>query len=333
MRIGARLLVPAALGLGVVAGLLLGRARETTPASLPPGPAPGLAVEAISSNAPGEVSVEPRSSAGKPPPAAVQPSVNAATSLEDLQRTLTDLELGLLKAELARASEVSGAGRGGRFGGHPLRGVSQSTLDDLRSDYELDVRPLLDRWTRARAGEERAEAMAALHMPLGRLLAVGGSAEHYRVLEEAAERGETSRERKAAMIAVHTLWQAPAVDFLLARLRSPHPEVRLYAAEGLAWVRGDEEARARQGVRDAIEDADAGVRRMAAHCFAVLVADPVEVDLLLERMLREGEASVAISIDAAVRILDPGTGTKRVDAVLERLPGELRDAVVAARRR
>ena len=164
-------------------------------------------------------------------------------------------------------------------------------------------------------------------MPMFRLLAAGGSTEHLLVLEEAAERGETGVERKWAVIATHRLPQAPVVDFLLARARSPHREVRLYAVEGLAWVRGEEKERAVEGVVRGLEDDDASVRGIAAVSLGVIVAEPARAEEILARLGRETDPVAAREMAAAVLQLDPAGGKERVRRSLETVPAEVRAAV------
>jgi HEAT repeat protein len=188
---------------------------------------------------------------------------------------------------------------------------------DLAAEREKaagEVAPLLERWRAAAPGEERAAAMKELAMPLFRLLDAGGPEEHLLVLEESAERGETAAERKWAVIAAHRLGRAPAVDFLLARTRSPHPEVRFYGVEGLAWVKGEERARAVEGVVAGLEDPEPPVRGIAALSLGLIVADPARAEAILERLGRETDPGAAEAMKQAVLRLDPVNGRDRVRA-------------------
>lgn len=188
---------------------------------------------------------------------------------------------------------------------------------DLAAEREKaarEVAPLLDRWRAAAPGEERAAAMKELAMPMFRLLDAGGPAEHLLVLEESAEGGETAAERKWAVIAAHRLGQSPAVDFLLARARSPHVEVRFYGVEGLAWVRGEERDRAVEGVVAGLEDPDPSVRGIAATSLGLIVADPARAEAILGRLARETDPGAAEAMTRAVLRLDPANGKDRVRA-------------------
>jgi hypothetical protein len=184
----------------------------------------------------------------------------------------------------------------------------------LREEHARAVEPLLARWRAAAPGAERAAAMRRLAVPLFHLLEAGGSTEHLVTLEESAERGETAAERKWAMIATHRLGQPAVVDFLLARARSPHVEVRFYAVEGLAWVRGAEGPRAVEGVAGGLEDPDPMVRRIAAVSLGTIVGDPARAEAILAALGREIDAGAAAAMEGAVLRLDPERGRDRVAA-------------------
>lgn len=226
--------------------------------------------------------------------------------------------LSSLQAEVARLASNQGPASGTAaekrpgFAGSPYARMDSALLAELRAAAEKEVAPLLEAWRTAATGPDRGAAMVRLSMPLHRLLATGGGLEHLSLLEESAERGETAEERRRAVIATHTLWQPQVVDFLLARTRSPHADVRFYAVEGLAWVRGAEETRAIDAVEAALEDADADVRSAAATSLAVVVADPARADAILRRLARETDPGAGRSLEAAVRRLDPANGADRV---------------------
>jgi len=219
----------------------------------------------------------------------------------EIERRTLDLEVEAQRLLLAR-----------REGRDSAEGAEDRAADRERA--ALEVAPLLDRWRAAAPGEERAAAMKDLAMPLFRLLEAGGPAEHLLVLEESAERGETTAERKWAVIAAHRLGQAPAVDFLLARARSPHPEVRFYGVEGLAWVKGEERDRAVEGVVAGLEDPEPTVRGIAATSLGLIVADPARAEAILSRLGRETDPGAAEAMARAVLRLDPVNGKERVRA-------------------
>ncbi len=215
--------------------------------------------------------------------------------------------------ELAIA--LQGLVPGGTGPGEPPAIADPGESDRAREGAAAAVAPLLDRWRVAAPGEERAAAMKALALPLFRLLDAGGSTEHLSVLEESAERGESGSERRWAVIATHRLRRPEAVDFLLARARSPHAEVRFYAVEGLAWVRGEEARRAVEGVVQGMEDPDPGVRGIAALSLGAIVADPDRAGAILDRLARETDDGAAKAMALAVETLDPKEGKARVAAV------------------
>ncbi len=258
----------------------------------------------------------------------VPPSVEPAAGRKaepDAALAAIDGDLDLLRSLPGLEGAAGKEGRG--FRGNAFAGKDPASLADLREEAAKEVERLLDRWRLALPGAERAEAMKALRDPMRRLLETGGSMEHLLILEESAERGETPAERRWAVIATHTLWQPEAVDFLLARARSPHVEVRFYAVEGLAWVRGDDQARAMEGVIRGLEDGDAGVRGIAAASLGAIAADPDRAVAILDRLDRETDPDAARAMARAVLRLDRERGRERLEVAAASAAPEVRAAV------
>lgn len=238
-------------------------------------------------------------------PAAAAEPASPAPSPGELEKSLAAIEIDILDRELqALGGSAAPKASPGGYAGNPFAGKDPSALAELREEAERKVEELLERWRAAAPGKDRAAAMRDLRDPMRRLLETGGSMDYLRPLEEAAERGETAAERGSAMIATHTLWQPEVVDFLLARARSPHPEVRLYAVEGLAWVRGAEAARASEGVLAGIEDADPKVRAMAAASIAVIERRADRAAAIRDRIAREEDPGARKSMEEALRRLE-----------------------------
>jgi hypothetical protein len=172
--------------------------------------------------------------------------------------------------------------------------------------------------------------MQALSTPLRRLLETGGGTEHWALLEESADRGETFRERKWAVVAAHGVAGTRAVDFLLGRMASPDPRVRFYAVEGLAWVRGAERTRALEGVLRGLDDVDPAVRAIAATVLAVVAKEPPRAEAVLDRLRRETDAKAAGAMATAVLRMDPGGGAVRVRAATAAASEEVRRAAEEA---
>jgi len=236
--------------------------------------------------------------------------------------------LGLEASLLAARGEIAAldAGESKAPASSPSPGKAAENL----AEAERLAAPLLDGWRQAAPGAERASAMRALLGPVRRLLEAGGAAENLAVLEESAERGASAAERRWAVIATHTVSRSDVVDFLLARAASPHPEVRFYAVEGLAWVRGDDRPRAVEGVVRGLEDADPTVREIAAISLGTLVADPANAEAILARLSREDSPRAAQGMAVAVLRLDSTRGRDRVAAAAEGCPSEVREAVTEA---
>jgi hypothetical protein len=248
-------------------------------------------------------------------PAPPDPSADRARSPGD------DPDLALLEALDSLLARPAGASSGGTPGApERRRGFRESGLRilDERSRTEMretawkELEPLLAEFRAAGPGLARADLLQRMSIHLKVYLACGGSLEYLDLLAESAENGATPDERQRAVICVHTLWQPQVVDFLEARARSERREVRFYAVEGFAWVSGDERPRAIANLVRGLEDADAGVRGIAAVSLAVVVADPAHVPALVGRLVREEDPRAARAIARSVLELDPAGGAAAV---------------------
>lgn len=309
---------------GVVAARLAAGERTGGPIQAPePSGIPRTSSEPPVGGSP----VAPPSPGEAPPTEAPDPVAGPGASA--LAMKALSLELEMHRIHLDARGVPRPTARTG-YAGNPHAGRTTGEMAEDREKAEREVLPLLEKWRAARPGAERASAMKDLSVPMFHLLETGGSMENLLVLEESAERGETAEERRLAVITAHRLWQAPVVDFLQARAQSPHREVRLFAVEGLAWVRGAEADRAREGLIRGLTDPDPGVRGMAATSIGVIVADPSLAETILENLGRETDRMAAMSMALAILELDPAQGKARVERAMAGVSEEVRAAVQKA---
>ena len=255
---------------------------------------------------PGATVPRPPEDAGGPPIAAGPGPDARGLSLQALGFQMRTLDL-----ELVRMQTKKGGGSAAANSGTPPDPANNAS--EL-AGAEKEAAPLIEKWRKAAPGKERAAAMDELTGPMFRLLAAGGSPENLVLLEESAERGETTEERSRAVIAAHRVERAEVVDYLLARTRSPNEDVRFYAVEGLAWVRGAERARALEGVAIGLQDSLPRIRAVAAMSLGSIAGDPRMADALLARIPVEPDPKVLASMERAVRDRDPKNGAERVKA-------------------
>lgn len=263
----------------------------------------------------------PRPPAGDRPPGAAAsgsrlfPSPDPAASLpEDLEAAIASLVPG------SRSDPVDGQTRGYRRSGY--REMPERLRAELRENARKELEPLLDEFRDAGPGPERAGILRRLMRPLREFMACGGGLDLLGLLGESAENGATRDERKCAVIATHTLWQAEVVDWLEERAKSPHDEVRFYAVEGFAWTEGEERPRALENLVRGLEDPAFGVRAIAATSLGLVVADPGNIPALVARLGREEDPRVVRALVGAVLRLDPAGGAARARSAAPGASGE-----------
>lgn len=141
-------------------------------------------------------------------------------------------------------------------------------------------------------------------------------------LRSVAMSSHSATERGRAVIALHRLGAAPVVDLLIELTRSPHAEVRVYAAEGLAWVRGEQSGRARKHLLALFEHEDPEVRSTAILSWAVVVRDPDVIEPLLQRLAAEEDPMVLESIVRGIVQLDAKRGRSALEHATKALSVE-----------
>jgi hypothetical protein len=211
-----------------------------------------------------------------------------------------------------------------------LEAIDPALLDDIRDPAELKLDEVLEKHRSAATPEERLAALRQISVPLHAFLGAGGEARHLPYLAEVAENAATAKERKEALIAVHALSRTEVVDYLLDRTRSPHPDVRFYAYEGLCWVRGRERDRALEGALRGLEDPDGDVRGITAAGIALIAKDERKRGAIVDRLRRETDGWVAATMANAVLKGDPVGGRRTLEGLKGSLGTEAAAAVTAA---
>ena len=220
-------------------------------------------------------------------------------------------------SDLARSLET--LPRGGETSSQKSAPSERLAKDAEATVARVDA--LIERYRSLPLGSGRIEQLREIATSSNLLALRSGDLRYLPFLEQVCLDSPLPEERRLAVIAVHGLPQGSAVDFLLAHLSSAAPEVRFYSAEGLAWVRGAEEGRARARLVRCLADEDPSVRRIVAQALAKVVRDPKYVENILMRIPEEPDEVALANLVRAVRELDPVRGVERVRALLPRLDG------------
>ena len=311
-----------AVGPGEPAGAREVHRPPTVPSPGAGGRAAGPAHPAA--GAPAAGAPRPRGGAGPPAPGAG--SAPPPASAAELEARAVDAQVAALEAALREMGAPEPApGQGPPE--NPARNMKEEERAARLAEARRKLDPVLAAYRAAPAGPERGRLLREAVPFLQDFMAAGGGFEHLPLLEGAAEEGETAAERSAAVIALHRLWQAEAVDFLLARTRSLHAGVRIHGFEGLLWVTGEEQERALQGALPGLEDVEARVRGVVAASLPAVHRNPEHAALLLDRLRREEDPAVAEALARGVLKLDPEGGKERVARAVEGAPAAVREAV------
>lgn len=168
-------------------------------------------------------------------------------------------------------------------------------LDPKDRSYETMQR-LLDAYKSSDSGSDREAILAQLATRHRLYVDETGDVQFVDFIYNVAAASPSARERSDASIALHTLSHPRVVDALIRLIDSAHSKSRFYAAEGLAWVRGDERDRALKSLRAAIHHADPAVRGIAALSLAVVARDADAVPHMIERLRSEPLPEVSESL-------------------------------------
>ena len=219
---------------------------------------------------------------------------------------------GEAEDELAMLAALSGALETNLSG---LAAKSGLVPDDLLSTLTARYRQLA-------AGEERDELLRRIllktQLQIGRTRDLKDLA-FFREFITSPQ--STRRERHAAMVVGHPLGRQSIPDVLAyyeEGLGTSDSTVRAFAAEGLAWIQGQEQSRAREILRKLVFDTDPLVRQMAAGCLAAIVREPKDADLLARALEVETEALAATEILDAIKALDAAGYRSRLENASKR---------------
>lgn len=140
----------------------------------------------------------------------------------------------------------------------------------------------------------------------------------------------TTKERSWAVIVAHTmgLRAVPGLlDYYEPHLTDSDATVRMYAVEGLAWIKGDEQKVAREKLRAALDDPVYKIREVAALTLGSVVKDPRDADLLENRLMGERHEGVAHCLLSSLKRLDPEGYQRRLRDALSRVEDEIRPMI------
>lgn len=232
-----------------------------------------------------------------------QPSL---VDVDALERTLDSDSLALGAAlDRGGASVVAppriDPGLSDPVGSAPRREELRGQVETCRRAFDL-----------AATDEERRQALSKFTAPHQLYVRYGGGLENLEFLRRVVSTDSSPQVRQLAVIACHSLSAAEVVDVLIEWLASPHEEVRFYAAEGLAWVRGSEFRRAHAAMVGMLGDSDVDVRQITALSLGLVTKRAEDVPALLRRLEVESDPSVISAIDRSVVALDPARGQARL---------------------
>jgi len=219
-------------------------------------------------------------------------------ALGSLEQALSTLEGTLLSIDEKRESAVDGAEQAGVPSPELPTGV-----EALKERYEASGNP-----------QERVAVMRefALRLPLYAREASGGHSTYLDFLRKVAA-GGAADERRHAIIAVHGIAGEDVVAFLDEHTRSRFPEVRFYAAEGLAWSARAGTPGAAGALLRTLQHDDPRVRGIVALSLGTVVRDHRLTPHMVARLREEREFRVIESLVRSVIQISGDDGRRRIE--------------------
>jgi hypothetical protein len=182
--------------------------------------------------------------------------------------------------------------------------ASSDFAPQRRDQFAGELARLRARFSDATSTDQRIAALSDFTLTHQLYVRYGGGLENLDFLKGIVAKEQSAELRRLAVIACHSLSRKEIVDALIDWQHSSHKEVRYYAAEGLAWVRGAESARAHGAMVAMLDDEEASVRTVTAVALAIVVKDPGDVPALSTRLTREVDPVVIEALKNAIQRLE-----------------------------
>jgi len=246
-------------------------------------------------------------------------------TLESLDRALSALGSSLDTLE-PRGSPAPSDDRGVPG---DAAGPATPQLEEYFETLERRCGTLMRRYDELEDAQERISLVRefAERFPLYARRSRGTHQEHLDFLRRVA-RSEWPDARRHAVIAVHGLSGDDMVAFLVEHTTSPFPEVRFYAAEGLAWSARAGDPEAAEALVQALGHEDERVRGIIAVSIGTVVQDARLVPHLLSRLRVERKAGVIHRLVRAIVALTGDEGIAKIgEAAASRTDGDAREVI------